>query len=126
MTTDVDMPTFYHNCIGIGCKSVCVCLPLPSNQSFQIAGYRMGGGDYRVARGREGVNGKQIYVCVCVSDCACFNSNVGMKVIPPLGNIIKIKSNTFELESNNFELESSNFELKRNDFKVNRFDQRKR
>ena len=22
-------------------------------------------------------------VCVCVSDCACFNSNVGMKVIPP-------------------------------------------
>ena len=28
VTTDVDMPTFYHNCIGIGFKSVCVCLPL--------------------------------------------------------------------------------------------------
>ena len=69
VTTDVDMPTFYHNCIGIGCKSVCVCLPLPSNQSFLIAGYRKGGGDNRVARGREGVNGKQIYVCVCV--CVC-------------------------------------------------------
>ena len=77
-------------------------------------------------------------MCVCVSDCACFNSNVGMKVIPPLGNIIKIKSNTFELKRSNFELKRSNFELESsifelkrsnfelNDFKVNRFDQRKR
>ena len=32
------------------CILVCVCLPLPSNQSFyrQITGYRMGMGDYDI------------------------------------------------------------------------------
>ena len=59
--------------VGCGCAYLygtvcdCICLPLPSNQSFYrlIAGYWMSGGDHEVLM--QGVKGGHVtIVCVCV------------------------------------------------------------